>query len=166
MVNLYKIPQYDDAAIRAKGVFIKRALPCDKDAVFDFIEKEFGRGWANEASKAIMATPASTCYMAVRNGNVVGFACYDAIAPDYYGPLGVAKSERGSGIGKALSLCCLNAMRWHGYGYAVFNAGPVEYYKRTLGAIQISESDFDAIYENLICAEEGRAEEAKEKEKD
>lgn len=163
IVNLYKIPPFDDSELRSRGIFIKRALPCDKTAVCEFITNEFGDGWACEAEKAIMMQPASTCYIAVKDGEVLGFACYDATAPDYYGPLGVSEKARGTGIGKALSLCCLNAMKWHGYGYAIFNAGPVDYYKKSLGAIVISQSDYDAVYENLICAEEGRREEAQEK---
>ena len=148
LVNLYNLPNDDDPtkAMKEKGVGIKRGLGPDKTEILEFIKREFSQGWADECEKAIFN---STCYIATLNGEVVGFACYDSTALGYYGPLGVAAKARKLGIGSALTAKCLLAMREKGYGYAIINAGPVEYYIRTLNAQVIG--DHPGVYANLIC---------------
>lgn len=150
LVNLYNLPNDDDPTkeMAKKGVYIRRALAPDKTEILDFIKNEFSQGWADEAEKAIFNYP-SSCYIAVMDNKVVGFACYDSTALGYYGPLGVAKSARKLGIGSALTAKCLLAMREKGYGYIIINAGPVEYYIKQLNAIVIG--DHKGVYSNLIC---------------
>ena len=56
----------------------------------------------------------------------------------FFGPTGVDPAYRGKGIGKALLLKCLEAMRNEGYGYAVIGgAGPVNFYEKCCGATVI-----------------------------
>jgi predicted N-acetyltransferase YhbS len=53
----------------------------------------------------------------------------------------VRKSARGKGVGSALVLACLHAMRAQGYGYAIIGGvGPEEFYARTVGAVLIEGS--------------------------
>ena len=48
---------------------------------------------------------------------------------------------RGQGIGEALLIESLTAMREAGYGYAVIGGvGPAKFYERVAGAIEIPES--------------------------
>jgi len=150
IVNLYNLPEYEDQRpkLAEQGIFIKRAVSPDKTEILDFIRREFSNGWADEAEKAIFNCP-SSCYIAVCDHKVVGFACYDSVALGYYGPLGVAASMRKKGIGEALTFCCLNAMREKGYGYIIINAGPVEYYIKHLNAQVIG--DHKGVYTNMIC---------------
>lgn len=151
IVNLYDLPADVEAdprpALAEKGIKIKRALAADKSDICDFIRREFSRGWADEAEKALMNFP-SALYIAVCEEKVVGFACYDTSALGYYGPLGVDKTMRGKGIAQALTSICLKAMRDKGYGYAIINAGPVEYYIKRLNAKIIG--DHNCVFENLI----------------
>ncbi len=151
IVNLYDLPEEVEAdprpALAAQGIKIKRALAADKSEICEFIRREFSQGWADEAEKALMNYP-SALYIAVYEEKVVGFGCYDTSALGYYGPLGVDKTMRGKGIAHALTSICLKAMREKGYGYAIINAGPVEYYIKRLNAKIIG--DHNCVFENLI----------------
>jgi hypothetical protein len=78
-----------------------------------------------------------SCFVALQDQALIGFACYDATALGFFGPGGVTKAHRGRGNGKALLLCCLLDMKLKGYGYAVIgDVGPTDFYKKTL-AIEI-----------------------------
>ena len=72
---------------------------------------------------------------------LVGFACYDAAALGYFGPIGVLEALRGKGVGKALMFACLLEMKLKGYGCAIIGwVGPQEFYEKTVGAITIPDS--------------------------
>ena len=58
-----------------------------------------------------------TCYIAVREKKLIGFACYEATARNFFGPMAVLESERRKGIGKALLLKSLESMQELGYDY-------------------------------------------------
>ena len=120
LVKLYELPPYEPVAeqMRAQGVELRRGLPPEKHVVTEWVASTFGRGWASECECAFARLPVS-CYVAVESDAAVGFGCYDATCLDFFGPTGVAESHRGRGIGTALLLRCLHAMRHAGYGYAV-----------------------------------------------
>ena len=82
-----------------------------------------------------------TLFIAVRDDTILGFACYDVTCRNFFGPEGVAASERGRGIGRALLLSALHAQRALGYAYAIIGGvGPAEFYAKTVGAIAIPGS--------------------------
>jgi predicted N-acetyltransferase YhbS len=55
--------------------------------------------------------------------------------------MGVLGHYRKQGIGGALLLTALYDMRNNGYGYAIIGGvGPAEYYKKTVGAVDIADS--------------------------
>lgn len=101
-----------------KAVLIKRVLSPDSDRVVSFIAKEFNDSWASEA-KAGLYKPNPTCFIAVKDETVIGFACYDATAKGFFGPLGVSEKARGLGIGGTLVQRSLLAMKEDGYAYAI-----------------------------------------------
>ena len=73
---------------------------------------------------------------------LAGFACYDTSFRGFFGPLGVADSHRGSGVGTALLARSLDAMAEMGYPYAIIGySGADEYYAKTVGAIPIEGSE-------------------------
>ena len=97
-------------------------------------------------------------WLATRGSEIVGYACYDATAPDFFGPTRVLDSEQGHGVGTALLLRCLTAMREYGYGYAIIGSvGPVEFYQKTCNATVIPDSD-PGIYKDFLRGMEKRAE--------
>lgn len=104
------------------------------------MRENFGDFWANEVDIAFSRIPIS-CYIAQHEKEVIGFACYDAAALGYFGPVGVVEAFRQQGIGKTLMLACLMEMKLKGYGYAIIGwVGPQEFYEKTVGAIAITDS--------------------------
>lgn len=153
LVKLYDLTA--DAALDARlaiaGITLRRALPPEMHVVTDWIATQFGRGWASEATVAICRQPVG-CQIAVRGRQLLGFACHDATARGFFGPTGVLDSERGQGIGRALLLKALLAMRAEGYGYAVIGgAGPVDFYRHAVGAIPI-EGSVPGLYAGLLTS--------------
>ncbi|WP_295811663.1 GNAT family N-acetyltransferase [uncultured Nitratireductor sp.] len=146
LVPLYRLPQ---ARRPAEGIVIRRAIAPEMHVVCDFAEKHFSRNWASECAVAMAAQPANVL-VAVEDGVLLGFACYDATAKGFFGPTGVAEAARGRGVGAALLMATLHAMRDAGYVYGVIGgAGPVDFYKRQCGAIEIPDST-PGIYEGML----------------
>jgi predicted N-acetyltransferase YhbS len=151
LVRLYDVEE--DAALEKKlndeGVKIFRLLSPDISKATDFA-RTFGGGWADECLAACTNHPAS-CFVAVRNKEMIGFACYNATAKDYFGPTGVLKSERGKGIGMVLLKKCLCALTAEGYSYAIIGGvGDAQpFYEKSVDAVVIEKSS-PGLYATLI----------------
>ena len=138
LVKLYPL---DDRPVGLPGFELRRPLPHEKHVVCGWIRRQFGDGWAGECEPAFARQPVS-CFIALRENQLVGFACYEVTCRGFFGPTGVAEECRGRGVGNALLLKSLHAMREMGYAYAIIGgAGPVEYYKKTVGAISIPDTE-------------------------
>jgi GNAT superfamily N-acetyltransferase len=147
LVNLLKLPERE--TLTQTGINIRRAQPFELTPVRDFIRSNFSIAWADEISVGFANKPV-TVFISTRQGKVIGFAGYECTRKAFFGPTGVAKSERGHGIGKALLLESLWGLRELGYVYAVIGAaGPVEFYQQTVGAIVIPDSE-PGIYTDLL----------------
>lgn len=151
LVNLMQLPEIPEPE---KGIKIKRALIVDKELILNFIKEAFpgSGGWVCETEKALMQNP-GRCFIAVKDKEVVGFACYDSTALDYFGPTGVRSDMRGKGIGKVLLLHTLHAMREAGYGYAVIGAvgGAADFYEKTVNAHYIEGGEIaNTVYSRLV----------------
>ena len=151
LVNLYQLPDPAPCYRKAEesGVRIIRALAPDMIKVLEFVKKNFGEKWTGETLRAF-ALERISCFIAVKDHEVVGFAVYNATAKGYFGPTGIRESERGQGIGAALLLKCLEAQREEGYGYSIIGwAGPTEFYERICNA-RVIENDRPNIYSDMI----------------
>jgi GNAT superfamily N-acetyltransferase len=134
---------------RGEAVTIRRALAPERNLVIDWVAALFSQGWASEAAVAFANTPAK-CHLAHCSNRLVGFACFDATALGFFGPLAVDQAERGSGIGAALLKAVLVAMRAYGYAYAIIGGvGPAEFYARVAGAVAIPDST-PGVYAGLL----------------
>jgi len=156
LVNLYTMPKIDlEARMSDEGIIIKRAMALDKEKIVEFVKANFADiciEWAYESEKAIFNNPPS-CYLAVKDNEILGFACYDVSALGFFGPTGVAPSAQGKSIGKALLGKCLESMKEAGYGYAVIGyvTDAVTFYEKAVNATVIEGSSPDkSIYSNLI----------------
>lgn len=151
LVKLYTLPPLEpEIAIQAtQGVTIRRVIPAEKHFVTPWVGKEFSAFWQSETEIAFSRSP-PTCWIAVEDKHIIGFAVYDTTAKGFFGPTGVSEQARGRGVGKALLLVCLHAMYWEGYAYAIIGGvGPTEYYAKTVGAIAI-EGSSPGVYKGLL----------------
>lgn len=157
LVKLYELPEEADQfnkPYEGTPITVRRALPPERHVITSWVEKTFNPHWRSECETALSRQPV-TCYIATAaddNGatRIVGFGCYDATAKGFFGPTGVDPEFRGKGLGKALLLACLNAMRAEGYGYAVIGgAGPTEFYAKCVGAVPI-EGSSPGIYRGML----------------
>lgn len=141
LVRLYDLPHVEsEVKVAEAGIVVRRAIGPELHVILDWIGKHFSRGWVSEATVALTQLP-STCWIAVKDGQILGFACHDATTKGFFGPTGVLESARGQGIGEALLMATLKGMREAGYGYAVIgDPGPVAFYQKRLDATAIPKS--------------------------
>jgi len=122
------------------GITIRKPIGPEKHLIVDWVREKFSDAWASETDMAISNKP-ETCFVAVKDNKLIGFACYDATALGFFGPIGVEASCRGKGTGKALLLSCLLDMKLKGYGYAIVGmTGKMEFYSKAVGAVEIPDS--------------------------
>lgn len=150
LVNLLTLPPLPPAGeLSAHDIVVRRPQPFELTPVRQFIEQNFSVAWADEISVGFANKPI-TVFIATREGRVIGFAGYECTRKAFFGPTGVAASQRGNGIGKALLIAALWGLRELGYVYGIIgHAGPVEFYQQTVGAIVIPDSD-PGIYTDLL----------------
>lgn len=143
LVRLYDLPEsavlYQ--AVAAEGVTLRRARAFEKHTVAAFVRENFSEKWVSEAEVALTRQPVA-CFIATRDKQILGFACYDTTLRGFFGPTGVLESARGLGLGKALLFKSLEALRELGHAYAIIGGvGPRDFYAKVCGAIEIPGSD-------------------------
>ncbi len=153
LVKLYELPRLDPfmQVMEEQDITIRLGIPPEKHIVLRWIRENFSEQWADEADVAFTNKP-SGIYLAVDNKTkqLVGFGCYETTYKGYFGPTGVHPDYRGKGIGQALLIACLHGLANIGYAYGIIGgAGPVEFYKRTVGAIEIPDGS-PGIYKGLL----------------
>lgn len=150
LVRLYDLPEIEATTrVAAAGITIRRAIPPERYFIIDWVREKFQEIWAGEVSAGMARMPV-TVLVAVKDGKLLGFACFDTSAKGFFGPTGVDEEARGQGIGEALLLATLRAMFEDGYAYAVIgDPGPVEFYKKRLDALEIPGSK-PGIYRGML----------------
>lgn len=153
LINLYDLQcKHDPQQLKDNGVVIRKALSSDKGKIIDFIKKYYEEGWAYESEHAFSNSPVS-CYIAIKDKEIVGFGCYDSTAKGYFGPLGIKPGEKSGGIGRSLMYECLHAMKEDGYGYAIIGwvDEAIGFYDKTIKYYEIPDSEpKNTLYQNLI----------------
>lgn len=142
LVKLYALPPMEPVLSKMDqaGVIIRRARPYEISRVAEFVNAHFARTWSDEISVGYANKPTSV-FIAIVDGEVVGFGAYECTARGFFGPTGVDPAQRGKGIGHALLLACLHGMKELGYAYAIIGAaGPTEFYAKAVGATVIEGS--------------------------
>lgn len=151
LVKLYNLQALDPMIQQQseQGIHIKRALAAEKHIILAWIREHFSDYWVSECEAAINQTPVKV-FIAIENGELIGFACYDATRLGFFGPTGVSEATRGRGTGAALLMICLHDMWAQGYGYAVIGGvGPIEFYEKISGATVIPDST-PGVYAHLL----------------
>ena len=151
LVKLYALPDLSplEKKLEESGFVFRRPLAAEKSIVLDWVTRRFGSGWSCEVDISFSYQPIAS-FVAIKDGAIVGFACYDAAYRNFFGPTGVDESQRGLGLGKILLIKSLEAMRSQGYAYAIIGGvGPAEFYAKTVGAELIAGSD-PGIYKGIL----------------
>ncbi len=151
LVKLYALPEINTLLKKQEeaGICIRRAIAPEKHVVVDWVRQTFNAGWGSECEVAFSSHPVS-CFIAIENDKIAGFACYEVAYKNFFGPTGVSEIKRGKGIGKILLLSCLHAMAEQGYAYAIIGGvGPAEFYSKTVGAVEIKDSA-PGIYRGML----------------
>jgi ribosomal protein S18 acetylase RimI-like enzyme len=120
-------------------VTVRRATDSDYEQLSTFVQSEFkDENWRGATEVAYRRDPTS-CFIALRAGEIVGFAFYDIAFLGYFGAMGVRERDRGAGIGARLLVAALTDMAVKGYAYVVIgDVGPVEFYEKVCAATVIA----------------------------
>jgi GNAT superfamily N-acetyltransferase len=149
LVRLFALPSRD--LDRPSVLCVRKLIAPKQQLILAWIAKHFSMGWASEAGAAL-ANRLVSLFIATRGDppEMIGFCCYDATARGFIGPVGVAESVRGGGVGAALLRACLDDMRAMGYGYAIVGAvGAPEFFRRVAGATEIPDST-PGVYRGML----------------
>lgn len=157
LVKLYNIPNSYavEEKLSEEGIKIKKALAPDRSRIIDFSRICAKEDYSDEVNAAFSNNPV-TCYIATKEKKIIGFACYEATAKDFFGPMAVLENERKKGIGRALLLRSLASMQELGYAYAIIGwpaRSAVDFYKKCADAIMIDEKS-SGIYKRMIEIDE------------
>ena len=155
LVRHYALPSHGalEDGLGAQGITVRRAAASERGVVVGFAREHGSEGWADECAAAFARSPVA-CFVAVEAGPVdgdlggrpapetlIGFAAYDVACRNFFGPELVRADRRGRGVGRALLLAALRAMRADGYGYAIIGwASSIDFYRRAVGATVIEGS--------------------------
>lgn len=155
LVKLYELPELHGSLeeMGNHGIQIRRAMAPDKKRILAWIGENSTQGAVGEADVCFSHTPISL-FLATRDREIVGYACYNATAPNFFGPTKVLETEQKKGIGKALLLKSLYALQAQGYAYAIIGGvGPQGFYEKVVGATLI-EGSKPGIYKDYLGAKE------------
>lgn len=122
------------------GIEVRRAMSREEGTLTAWVGENFSHGWASECRVAMSRIPPS-CFLALQQDEILGFACFEAAHKGFFGPMGVKENHRGLGLGRALLLCGLKAMAEMGYEYAIIGeVGPRGFYEKVVKATVIPSS--------------------------
>ncbi|WP_086541932.1 GNAT family N-acetyltransferase [Algoriphagus antarcticus] len=149
LIGLPEVSLEEARLLKKENVVFRRAIAPEKHLLSSWVLEHFGEYWQSEVEVAFSRQPVA-CWLAQRGNKILGFACYESTARNFFGPTGTIEKERGKGIGKILLLKSLESMREMGYAYAIIGGvGPAEFYEKAVNAKLIDGSEL-SIYENLI----------------
>ncbi len=124
----------DERRLISAEIEVRRLASYDADAFAEYMLTQWQRNWQIEALRALRRDPVS-CHLALRHGEILGFAAHDVSGPGQFGPMGVRADLRKHGIGGVLLKRCLADLRDAGYRTADIQwVGPIAFYARQVDA--------------------------------
>lgn len=151
LVQLLSLPDPGpkEENLHGEGIIFRKPITPEKSLVRDWVMANFSSYWANEVDAAFSGSPV-TCFVAQKDNELLGFACYEATCKNFFGPTGTLELHRNKGIGEILLLKSLLAMKEMGYAYAIIGGvGPASYYTKIVNATEIPGSE-NSIYKHLL----------------
>ncbi|MEG0996624.1 MAG: GNAT family N-acetyltransferase, partial [Clostridia bacterium] len=87
LVHLLNLPKAEPVMETLEGcnLQIRRALAPDKLRIVPWVQEHSGVSAAGECDVCFSHTPVS-CFVATQGARIIGYACYNATAPDFFGP--------------------------------------------------------------------------------
>ncbi|MGQ9487507.1 MAG: GNAT family N-acetyltransferase [Armatimonadota bacterium] len=123
LLNL-RIPEWvqqREQELLREGLVVEQYRPHLVPALFRFLRAEFPGDWQRYARDAIarieQGDSPTRLWIAHERGEVVGYSHFEG---ERFGPIGVAQSQRGRGIGQVLMYRTLQSMRLQGLHIAFF----------------------------------------------
>lgn len=152
LVRLMELPDIsliEKKLTATEKIIFRRVIAPEKHLVSAWVKAHFGEYWQSELEVAFSRQPVS-CWIAQRENDILGFACYESTARNFFGPTGTLESERNKGIGQVLLVKSLESLREMGYAYAIIGGvGPEKFYQKTVNA-QVIEDSERSIYHHLL----------------
>lgn len=153
LVKLFNIsaPVKEEEIFFENGIRFKRALAPDRNKIIEYSKTCGGEDYSAEVQAAFANNPI-TCYIATKDKELIGFACFEATAKNFFGPMAVSSEYRKQGIGKMLLLKSLYSMQEMGYGYAIIGwptKSAIPFYEKCVGATMIEDGSL-GIYRRMI----------------
>lgn len=95
LVKLFNIPSSAEIEkeLLKEGIRIKKALVPDRSKIVEFSKTCANQDYSDEVLAAFANNPV-TCYIATKDKKIIGFACYEATAKNFFGPTAVLQEER------------------------------------------------------------------------
>ncbi len=118
------------------GFIVRKVILEDFQNLQQFVQTEFGKAWIESIQIGFNSSDIPI-YIAIEEGRIIGFACYDVVRnkKGIFGPMGTSRLARSKGIGSELLHHCLNEMKSVGYEYVMIDqAGPIEFYEKNCQA--------------------------------
>ena len=87
LVRLYEIPDLNGTTEKMEtiGVRVRRPNVWEKPLLLDWVKAHFSLSWALECETAFAVRPPS-CFIAVKDDVLIGFACYDCTRLKFFRP--------------------------------------------------------------------------------
>lgn len=149
LMELPDVSEIEKKLREKEKIVFRKAIAPEKHLVSEWVMEQFGAYWQSEVEVAFSRQPVSV-WLAQRGNQILGFACFESTARNFFGPTGTLESERGKGIGKILLVKSLESLREMGYAYAIIGGvGPAEFYEKAVGAKAIDGSE-TSIYQHLL----------------
>ncbi|MGA3562931.1 GNAT family N-acetyltransferase [Melissospora conviva] len=124
----------DEHRLAAAGITVRRAAATDRDALAAAVEAHFAGAWPVEVAHSIGRAGAG-CQVALRGGQLLGFAAYGSARPSWFGPMGTFPGATGLGIGRVLLRRCLRDQYAAGVRSVQIGwVGPEPFYADAVGA--------------------------------
>ena len=91
LVKLYDLPEVEPfiKTLNDKGIKIRTAVQDERQRVVAWVRDLFGNIWADECSVSFDNHPVS-CFIALDDEDIIGFACFDSTFKNFFGPTGVS----------------------------------------------------------------------------
>ena len=93
LVRLYDLPNSTtlDEGVVAQGVTLRRARAFERHTVSAFVKAHFSEKWVSEVEVAMSRQPIS-CFIATKEKQILGLACYETTQRGFFGPTGVVEA--------------------------------------------------------------------------